>query len=114
MARRKNCIGISWARTMPPDQPYYSIHTTKQYRRDLKRMKKSGRYDFQKLDAVVDMLAREWTLPHEYYDHPLQGEWADRRECHIQGDWVLVYRKEHDKLILSLMRTGRHTDVFEE
>ena len=92
----------------------YHIHYTKQYKCDLKRIKKSGCYDFRKLDAIINTLAHDELLPSRCRDHQLKGKWVGRRECHITGDWVLVYRKEQDKLILSLMRTGRHTDVFNE
>jgi mRNA interferase YafQ len=98
---------------MKNEHVQYGVIETTRYRRDLKKVRKWG-YDIQKLKTVVCMLAQGELLPANYHDHPLKGKWSDRRECHITGDWVLVYRREEDKLLLSLMRTGRHTDIFEE
>ena len=62
------------------------------------------------LDDVVKKLYRGEHLEAKYHDHSLSGNWAGCRECHIQGDWVLIYRIEGGFLILR--RTGSHSDVF--
>lgn len=51
-------------------------------------------------------------LPEKNKDHALTGNWTGHRECHIQPDWLLVYRIENDLLILTLARTGTHSDLF--
>ncbi|HBK53325.1 MAG TPA: type II toxin-antitoxin system mRNA interferase toxin, RelE/StbE family, partial [Syntrophomonas wolfei] len=51
-------------------------------------------------------------LPQKYLDHPLTGNYAGHRECHITPDWLLIYKIEKDILILSLTRTGTHSDLF--
>ncbi len=56
------------------------------------RLSHSGRYDLNRLkEAMLLLIANEGGLPAEFDDHPLRGEWADHRECHIGGDFLLVY-----------------------
>ncbi len=64
------------------------------------------------LDDVVRALAKDEILPEKYKDHALIGDYAGYRECHIQPDWLLVYRLEDDVLVLTLFRTGSHSDLF--
>lgn len=64
------------------------------------------------LDDVVRALAKDEILPEKYKDHALIGDYAGYRECHIQTDWLLVYRLEDDVLVLTLFRTGSHSDLF--
>ena len=65
--------------------------------------------DFEK---VVNMLVCERVLPEKYRDHNLSGIYEGFRECHINSDWLLIYRVEKDRLILALSRTGTHSDLF--
>ena len=51
-------------------------------------------------------------LPEKNRDHALTGDWVGHRECHIQPDWLLVYRVQNDVLVLTLTRTGTHSDLF--
>ncbi|MDR2513813.1 MAG: type II toxin-antitoxin system YafQ family toxin, partial [Christensenellaceae bacterium] len=51
-------------------------------------------------------------LPEKYSDHALTGNWIGHRDCHIQNDWLLIYRIEEDSLVLVLSRTGTHSDIF--
>ncbi len=67
----------------------------------------------EKLDAVIETLRREKTLPAKYRPHPLSGKYHDVIECHIESDWLLVYQIREDLLCLYLMRTGTHADLFE-
>jgi len=69
--------------------------------------------DLRLLKAVINMLASGQTLPPKNRDHPLTGNLAGRRECHIAPDWLLEYRYDHGALILELLRTGSHADLFE-
>lgn len=89
------------------------LQLSKQFRKDLERAKKRG-YKIKKLDKVVLMLAEEKTLPPKYRDHALETSrnYKDLRECHIEPDWLLVYRIEKDTLTLYLARTGTHSDLF--
>jgi len=82
-----------------------------QYRKDLRLMQSRG-YDLDKLAKVVDQLRQRIPLSPIYDDHPLKGEWQGFRDCHIQGDWLLIYRLEEDNT-LALVRTGTHSDLFE-
>ena len=81
------------------------------FRRDLKRAAKRG-YDLELLNAVVDKLAEGGKLEEKYRDHSLTGPYAGFRECHIEPDWLLVYRIDNDALLLFLTRTGTHSDLF--
>ena len=82
-----------------------------QFKRDLKQAEKRG-YDLSLLEPVIDRLVNGIQLPKKYKDHSLKGEYSEFRECHIQPDWLLVYRIENDKLMLFLSRTGTHSDLF--
>jgi mRNA interferase YafQ len=64
------------------------------------------------LDDCIRALAAGETLPPSNRDHDLSGNWIGHRECHIRGDWLLIYRIEGNDLILVLARTGSHSDLF--
>lgn len=81
------------------------------FKKDYKRIKKRG-YDTRLLENVIGILAEEKTLPEEYKDHGLSGDYKGCRECHISPDWLLVYEISEKELILYLMRTGSHSDIF--
>ena len=66
------------------------------------------------LEKVVELLAMGEALPENNRDHELSGNWVGHRECHIQPDWLLVYRIEDDVLVLTLARTGTHSDLFDK
>ncbi len=91
----------------------YSIERTARFKREYKLIKKRG-YNTELLKAVVEMLARGEPLPIQYKDHPLHSNWKGYRECHIQNDWLLIYKYKNDELILSLTATGTHSDLFDE
>ena len=82
-----------------------------QFKKDLKLAKKRG-FDIEKLLNVVNSLAAKRKLEAKYHDHRLTGEYKDFRECHIEPDWLLVYRVNEDALMLFLFRTGTHSDLF--
>lgn len=63
-----------------------------------------------RLRAVIEMLLAEEPLPPRLKDHPLSGDWAGFRDCHVEPDWVLIYQIDGDRLILA--RTGTHSDLF--
>lgn len=64
------------------------------------------------LDETIALLAMGEALPEKYYDHALSGNWNGHRECHIQPDWLLIYRCDDDVLVLTLTRTGTHSDLL--
>lgn len=88
----------------------YKIDFTTAFSKDLKRVKKRG-YNHKLMKDVVDKLQNGEKLPPKYRDHALTGNWDDFRECHIQPDWLLVYRVYEDMLVLVLSRTGTHSDL---
>lgn len=80
------------------------------FKKDLKRCHKRKK-DISKLKTVVDLLAKDLQLDESYRDHALKGNWIGYRDCHIEPDWVLIYKKlGNDKL--ELIRTGSHSDLF--
>lgn len=87
------------------------IVSSNQFKKDLKRAKKRG-FDFDRLTEVVNMLADQQNLPERYRDHNLIGDYSEFRECHVQPDWLLIYRIDDDQLELFLFRTGTHADLF--
>jgi len=90
-----------------------SLHTTGQYRKDEKLARKRG-LDISLLDAVIQTLLEEKSLDPKHKDHPLVGNYAGFRECHIQPNWLLIYAVDKGKLILTASRTGTHTDLFDK
>lgn len=89
----------------------YKIVPTSKFKKDLKLIKKRG-YNLSLLEAVVDTLAQGIPLAEKYKDHNLTGNYSNYRECHITPDWLLIYQIDNDTLILSLTRTGTHSDLF--
>jgi mRNA interferase YafQ len=87
------------------------LKQTSQFKKDLRRMVKRGA-DMELLDEVVQLLRERKPLPEKYEDHPLTGNWAGYRDCHIQPDWLLLYRVEENVIILLLARTGSHSGLF--
>ena len=88
------------------------LHTTGQFRKDYKRIKKRG-LNLGLLEQVIDTLLEEKPLALKYRDHALTGDYIGYRECHIQPDWLLMYLKEEDILVLTLVDTGTHADLFD-
>lgn len=84
---------------------------TSQFKKDYKLAMKRH-LDIDLLDDIIRKLANNEQLPEKNKDHALTGNWVGHRECHILPDWLLVYRIENDLLILTLSRTGTHSDLF--
>ena len=87
----------------------YRIVTTKSFEKDLKRLKKSGK-NLNKLEKLVELIASGEKLPEKYRAHILSGGWANHWECHIEPDWLLIWRYEQDKV--KLERSGTHSNLF--
>jgi len=85
------------------------VSQTRQFFRDVKRMRKRGK-NLPKLQGIVKLLAEGASLPANHRDHPLTGPWEASRDCHIEADWLLIYTA--DKESLRLERTGMHSDLF--
>ena len=86
------------------------IFYTAQFKKDLKRIQKQNK-DAAKLKTVITKLAAGETLDDKYKDHPLHGNFAGVRDCHIAPDWLLIYTIVKDEL--RLIRTGSHTELFD-
>jgi len=89
----------------------YQPVETSLFKKTRKLAQKRG-LDLSLLREPITLLAKGEPLPPKYRDHQLQGRLSAFRECHIRGDWLLVYRIIEDKLILSLHSTGTHSDIF--
>jgi len=87
----------------------YIPRVTGKYNKDYSRCVKRG-WDMNCLDDVGGKICRGERLEDKYYDHRLSGDGGGHRECHIESDWVLIYRIEDGYLILR--RTGSHSDMF--
>ena len=89
------------------------IEFSGQFKKDYKLAIKRG-CDPSLLEQVISLLANEQPLPEKYRDHALttSRNYKNVRECHIEPDWLLIYRTEKERLILQLVRTGTHNDLF--
>jgi mRNA interferase YafQ len=92
--------------------PKYEPQPTAKFKKDVRLLMKRG-YDLSLLQEVVAMLANGETLPEQYHDHPLRGNRKGYRDCHIQSDWVLIYKIDKGVLTLILSETGTHSDILE-
>lgn len=89
----------------------YDLEHSPRFEREVRKAEKRG-LKTEELDAVVEKLRKGERLEPNRKDHPLHGKYKGYRECHINPDWLLVYRKYEDKLVLFLYRTGTHSDLF--
>ena len=89
----------------------YDVKYTSRFKKDYKRLKKRG-WDMDKLLDAIDILRSGEELPPQYKDHPLHGDYEGHHDCHIEPDWVLIYFKSESTLVLSMTRTGTHSDMF--
>jgi mRNA interferase YafQ len=86
-------------------QPFYR----KSFAKDIKRVKRRGK-DMKKLKTVMSLLVNEKALPIKYRDHYLSGNYHQHKECHIEPDWLLIYKIVDKQIIFE--RTGSHSDLF--
>ena len=86
-----------------------SIRQSTRFRRDVKRLRRQGA-DLKQLETVIKQLVAQNSLVEQHRDHALVGNWKGFRECHIQPDWLLIYRIEDEEL--QLARTGSHAQLF--
>jgi len=86
-----------------------TIYYTKQFLKELKLAGKRGK-NLKKLETIMDMLVNEKVLERRYREHILVGQYQSRKECHIESDWLLIYKIENGCIIFE--RTGTHADLF--
>lgn len=105
---------------MPSKAPPKKKHTslprsssfTRQFYKDWTKLSHSGRQDMSRpKEAMLLLLANDGPLPAEWFDHELQGEWADHRECHVKGDLLLIYQVEGEHV--TFVRLSTHAELFE-
>lgn len=92
------------------------VKTSRRFRRDYAKLKHSGRRKMGKLNKVMERLVNGEVLDIAHMDHKLTGEWKGFRDCHIEGDWVLIYKLEVDengKEIITFCATDNHANLFE-
>ena len=86
------------------------IYTTL-FKKQFKLMQKRG-MQMINLREVMDMIINKQPLPPKYCNHPLHGEWEGAFDCHVQGDWVLIYEPDQKSNTVTFHRTGTHSDLF--
>jgi mRNA interferase YafQ len=86
-----------------------TIRRTSQFKKDIKRMEKRGKV-FTGFKEVLTLLLFGVVIDTKYRDHPLIGQYAGTRECHIEPDWLLIYETTNEEIVL--IRTGSHSDLF--
>ena len=100
-------------RTRGDSEQALRIEFTGQFKKDFKLAIKKG-CNPKALEEVITLLSAEQPLPEKYRDHPLENSrnYKNMRECHIKPDWLLIYKVYSDRLVLELIRTGTHSDLF--
>ena len=93
-----------------PPLPLLTPRPAAEFKRDLKRQQKRGK-DMMRIRAVIETVCSHRLLDPKHRDHPLGGQWKGWRDCHVEPDWILIYKEEAGKLELG--RTGTHSDLFE-
>lgn len=89
----------------------YTVETTKQFDKSFKRCLKKD-LDPELLWEVIELLQKDGTLPAQYRPHKLSGRFSGLWECHIKGDWLLIWQRNDTELILIMTDTGTHADLF--
>ena len=89
----------------------HTVKYTTAFKKDFKKAIKRG-LNIELLEQVMELLSMGKPLPERNRDHDLSGDWVGHRECHIQPGCLLIYRIENDVLVLTLARTGTHSDLF--
>ena len=87
------------------------VRAATSFKKDYKRIKKRH-YNLKALETVIDLIATGNPLPAKYRDHTLINDYAGCHECHVEPDWLLVYEIRQSELLLYLLKTGTHSDIF--
>ena len=85
------------------------VFRTNSFKKDLKRLKRQNK-NLEKLITVIGFLVNNEILDKKYRDHILIGNYKGFRECHIEPDWLLIYRIDENSITLT--RTGSHNELF--
>lgn len=90
-----------------------NLEYTNQFKKDIKKITKQG-LNIEKLHKVIDILQKQEKLPEQYRDHLLVNSrnYKNMRECHIEADWLLIYKIYDDAMVLVAVRTGSHSELF--
>lgn len=91
----------------------YSIKFTGEFKRDMRLCKKRG-YDMELIREAIRILSVDGKLPKEYLPHQFHGDRKGQWECHIQPNWLLIWEQHDKELILVMLNTGTHSDLFEK
>jgi len=89
----------------------YSVQVTNAFKRDVRLLQKR-KYDLNLLKEDITLLQTGEQLPEKFRDHQLSGNLRSFRECHIKPDWLLIYQKHEENIVLVLSRTGTHADLL--
>jgi mRNA interferase YafQ len=87
------------------------VHQVSEFKKDVKRLIRSGK-DISKLEFTVTLLVEERVLPEQFRNHPLKGSYSGYFDCHIEADWILIYKIDRMDSRLILVRTGSHSQLF--
>ena len=90
----------------------YSIIRTGNFKKHLKNLKKQKK-DLKLLESIISILAKGEKLPPKNKDHKLVNNYVGARECHITPDWLLIYLDEPEICVVTAIRTGSHSDLFQ-
>lgn len=89
----------------------YEISKTGQFKKDFKLIVKRG-HSISKLETLLNLLIAGEVLPAKYKDHPLHNNYKGHFDCHIEPDWLLIYKRDVTENLITLVRTGSHSDIF--
>ena len=89
----------------------YSVRRSSKFKKDIRKLQKQNK-DISKFQDLHEYLVNGKALPHHYRDHELIGNWSGLRECHIEPDWLVIYRVDPDEQLLEYARTGSHSELF--
>ena len=89
----------------------YTIRFTGEFKRQMKLCERRG-YDMELLREAIRILSTEGKLPEHYLPHQLHGDRRGQWECHIQPNWLLIWEQHDQELILVMLNTGTHSDLF--
>ena len=89
----------------------YQPFATNKFKKDLKPCNRQNK-DMTKLKKIIDLLCHDKKLPIRNKDHFLSGNWANYRECHVEPDWLLIYKINPEDLLVELIRLGSHAELF--
>ncbi len=110
MGKKKQKPKVPAVAAPPAPAPFAPIYI-KQFKKDLDLMLARGK-DGSKIRDVMDRLINRRPLEEKHRDHKLTGNWNGRRDCHVEPDWVLIYKRDDEANEITFERTGSHSDLF--